>query len=172
MKQLFIILFGVALLAGIADAQTYVNYSLKNFVLNGGVYTASTNIIISSNTLVHAMSVLKTDNISDRYLTVQYPGGQTVYQEGSLIDTGSSFVGPCVVQIIATSSNNSNPEIDVTMQYTTVNTAPSSVGVLQVPNRTVAVTLQSSSNLTTWTTATNGNYGASDQYRFFRVSMQ
>ena len=175
MKRLQIFLFVFALLAGIADAQTYINYSLNNFALNGGVYTASTNILVSSNTLVQVMGTLKTDNISACYITVQYNGAQTVVKQGigfNFIAQGSPFVGPCTMKIIATSSDNINPEADVTVQYQTVNTAPSSVGVLQVPNKTVAVALQSSSNLSTWTTATNGIYGGTDQYRFFRVSLQ
>lgn len=165
-------------LAGLTlSAQTYSRVSLTNFVLNGGEYVAITNIAVGSNLWVQVMGMQSTTNIENPYgteMAVQYPGGPWTYPNG--LDYGiyqlQPVLGPCTIRFTAWSVNNVSPSLYVLLQYSTVNVAPSPMGVVQSPGQAVTVNLQSSTNLSIWATTTNGVYGAGDKYRFFRVNLQ
>ena len=170
-----------------APAQTFVRIGLTNFTLNGGVITATTNISVGQGMLVHINSVQYSPNVSGedefgntfKYLGVtvgvQYPGGPWVYpnQDDFQIGIeGHPILGPCTLRITATATDKVNAAAYVLLRYETVNVAPLPTGVVQPPNQPVKVSLQSSMNLTTWETATNGNYGPTNGFRFFRVLLQ
>ena len=163
----------------IAHGQTYTRYAVTNFVANGGNYVATTNITVGANMSAMVSALWATTNLD--YLggggfvwKVQYPeSSQWCYLWGNTSSgTPSTVVGPCTIQLVCTSINNNSPTAFFILQTAPVNVSPAPIGVVQPLSQTVTVALQSSTDLTSWSTATNGVYGGTDSYRFFRVNLR
>lgn len=92
----------------------YSQLSLTNFLLNAGVYTATTNITVPTNMVLRLVAAgLYTTDINGFSETIQYANGPVTYPSGATHNwvAGSSILGPCTVQLSATSADNLNPTI-------------------------------------------------------------
>lgn len=151
-----------------AQAQsTFINHRL-NFVGN----SASTNLAIGTNILFRIVSAWGL-NVTSGTFGVQFPGGPMMTSDFATVETtleAEPVLGPCTVQLTFQGANN--PASYVTAQYEVVNTTLPAQGVIVQPAGSGAViNLETSTNLTTWASATNGVYARTNLNRFFRMSL-
>jgi hypothetical protein len=163
------LLFASLFLCVAAQAQsTFVNYRL-NFV--GGI--AATNIVVGANVLARQVNSLG-NNLTGGTVTVVYPGVAPITLDlanaANYSILTSPFLGPCTLQVSFHGSAGAAGVL--LMQYDVVNaTLPAQGVIVQPAGSGAAVSLQSSTNLTTWAAATNGVYSATGQNRFFRMGL-
>jgi hypothetical protein len=166
LKPVLALLALLVCLTGQAQS-TFVNYRLN---IVGGV--ASTNISVGPNTLVRGANSQGV-NLTGATMTVTYPGAPAI--SINLADPASAdiftkpILGPCTIQFSLTGAAGAVGFM--LLQYDVVNTTLPAQGVLVQPaGHGAAVSFQSSTDLTTWSTATNGVYAAG-QNRFFRMGL-
>jgi len=165
------ILWILLLAAGVGRAQTYVNYKLTSFAWNGSSYVASTNIIVPTNTLLTVRSMGASPNISSAVLTLQYPGAAAIVDSDPTTWLNYPVLGPVTGTITASSSSSSGNFANMLVEFDTANTTPLLQGYAVQPNgRSATILLESSTNLATWTTATNGTYAATNRAMFYRLN--
>lgn len=151
-----------ALTCLVARAQTtFTNYTLNQF--SSGV--ASLNLTVPGNTLLRVLNQ-QSLYVKGTGATIKYVNSPTM--NFSLTDKLPAL-GPCTLSLYATGSVSST--ITFMVQYETVNLSTYQSSFVQPAGAAATITLQSSTNLTTWTTATNGSYPPSDNNRFFRMAL-
>jgi hypothetical protein len=104
-----------------------------------------------------------------------YAGEGTFYggPEYLVASRNSTVLGPATVNF---NYYNSSPYTDynlaLLLKFEAVNATPAISGfAVQPPSQTASISLQTSTNLTTWTTITNAVYPATNSARFFRMDM-
>src|SRR5213078_2089588 len=113
-------------------------------------------------------------HLTSGIVTVLYPGALPItidLANSATADALSNpFLGPCTLQF---SIQGSAGAVSVfLMQIDVVNATLPAQGVLVQPAGSGAsISLESSTNLTTWAAATSGVYPASDKNRFFRMGL-
>ena len=167
------IVLALLLLVGhLASGQTLFNVRLTGS-WNGTFYSAGTNIVAGTNQTIRLLNFLVQGNLNSASATVHYPGlgGFTLpIQDNSIF--GVPILGPATNYIECSWSGNAVPnEAVFLVQLDTVNTAASPGGtMIQPAGFASTLALQTSTNLTTWTTLTNTIWGKTNTSRFFRMS--
>lgn len=132
-----------------------------------------TNILVPANTLLKIVTVQdrSSENLN---LNVVYPDSTNVFPLPIYSNFGSTtlkpeVLGPANVFVYAYPGQ----EGFITGEITAVNVTPAVTGfAVQPSNIGASVTLESSTNLVTWSSATNGVYDKSTSSRFFRLNLQ
>lgn len=166
----------IALLAALivnANAQTFVSYKLASFVnVSPGVYAATTNITVATNVLLTFPNVQGTTNITGFAFAFQYPGLGTITeypQDYSFYST--PILGPCTITCTVYAPSASTSAL-LLAKFDNVNgTATPGGNVVQPAGFTATISLQTSTNLTTWNTITNASFPKTNVNRFFRMGM-
>lgn len=97
------------------------------------------------------------------YSDIPILGPATVYFNGTFSRTGN----------VSNGLSTNNGLVCLIGQFTQVNVTPALQGYAVQPNgKTATVQLQTSTDLTTWQTATNGTYPATNQAAFYRLKME
>lgn len=164
------------LAAGIvnANAQTFVSYKLATFVnVAPGVYSAATNITVATNVLLTFPNVQGSTNITGFAFAFQFPGLATITEypvDASFYST--PILGPCTITCTANASSAVNTAALLLARFDSVNgTATPGGNLVQPAGFTATVSLQTSTNLTTWTTITNTSFPKTNANRFFKTSL-
>lgn len=164
----------LAVLTVSADAQTFVSYKLGSFVnVSPGVYQATTNITVATNTLLTFPNVQGTTNITGFAFAFQFPGLSTITeypQDATFYST--PVLGPCTINCTVNASSASGTAALLLARFDNVNgNAVPGGSLVQPAGFTATVSLQTSTNLTTWTTITNASYAKTNSNRFFKTSI-
>lgn len=171
MKKLFASFF--ALLTLTTSAQTFVSYKLGTFVnVSPGVYQATTNITVATNTLLTFPNVQGTTNITGFAFAFQFPGLSTITeypQDATFYST--PILGPCTITATVNASSAVGTAALLLARFDNVNGTSAPGGLVQPAGFTASVKLETSTNLTTWTTITNTSYPKTNGNRFFRTSL-
>jgi hypothetical protein len=138
-------------------AQNYFTFEIST---NGAVLEIPANTLA---TIINAQF--------DQIVSYKNPFGETNFMadDSTRINYPACYLGPSSLIFGQVSSFNGFAVI----KFETVNTTPSLQGYGVQPNgKAATVEMQTSSDLTTWTTATNGTYPATNSAAFYRLKMQ
>jgi len=100
--------------------------------------------------------------------------GQQLWNIKGSPTEGTIIKGPATFRTIATPNTNNPPPYNysaMTVKIMPETFSVNKTAILPPGTNQVLVTLESSTNLTTWSATTNGIYGSPDTARFFRVHM-
>jgi hypothetical protein len=160
-RLIFLVLF-VSLAA--SAQTTFINHRATFAGTSGSLV-----LPIGSNTLFRVAN-LWGSGLSSGTLSVQFPGGPVFNANLFTItpdDLKAPILGPATVSFAVQGA-----ALYVTAQYDVVNTTLPAQGlVVQPAGIGATMTLQVSTNLTTWTSATNGVYPIANVNRFFRMKL-
>lgn len=162
------------IVSSISAQTTFVSYKLGNFVnVSPGVYSATTNITVATNVLLTFPNVQGTANITGFSFAFQYPGLATITENPTDFTFYSTpILGPCTITCTVNASSAANTAALLLAKFDNVNgTATPGGNIVQPAGFTATVSLQTSTNLTTWTTITNASFGKTNANRFFRTSL-
>jgi len=176
MKTLIIVFGAVLLIACSAFGQTYINIPLTPALPNN-------SIVVPTNTVFHLVHVRTTDvtgalatpgptGTAGVTYSVDYPNLPTMsYSDQDLAPYLSlPVLGPATVNLLG-SFRDTNGAAMCLVMLEPVNTTPALVGfAVQPAKNSATIALETSTNLMTWTPATNGTYGATNSARFFRMN--
>jgi len=163
----------LCLLALPAFGQTYFNYKLTNWDnLNSD---AQVVFDVPSNSVFTAVAVTASNAAG---LESQYPEStnwiQLLYSDSGVAFSGPSpkVLGPAKIRFSGMGENSRNDIAVLLGKFETVNTTPALAGYGVQPNgKTATVSLETSADLQTWQTATNGTYPATNAAAFYRLKM-
>lgn len=99
---------------------------------------------------------------------------QTLWNISGSPTEGTIIRGPATFRTIATPNTNNPPPYNyscMTVRITPEIFSANQTAILPPGTNQVAVTLETSTNLLSWTAATNGIYGSPDTARFFRIHL-
>jgi hypothetical protein len=160
MKSLIITLavaFAVA-----ARAQTFVNFHVPA----AGTNFCAPTFCVPTNTLAKFVSF---QNYYPEDLFFNYPSSTNEFAFETFGETPSptlTVLGPAIITFWHPGEGFVLIELDA------VNTTPAISGfAVQPSNAGASIALETSTNLTTWTAATNGVYDKDSSARFFRMDM-
>ena len=151
-----------------AFGQTYINVPLANT----NSYDATNSIDVPTNTLFQVVGVFSPQSISfSIYVTYDsFPEMRAQYPFDNGYSKPLPIVGPAKVKLVASAGTNMPSMCLIKLEP--VNSTPMLNGfAVQAPNNSATINLETSTNLSIWTTATNGTYEATNQARFFRMNM-
>jgi len=166
------ILLAVLVLASpLAHAQTLFNLKLPAFALVGGTYNSITNVPVPTNTTARILSFLTTANVTGGTLTVTFAGSPAFPIDIATQEfLNIPILGPCTVGVSINAASAAAAGI-ILVELQPVNTAVNPGGTMIQPTGfTTSLALQTSTNLTTWSTLTNTIWGKTNTARFFRMS--
>jgi hypothetical protein len=147
------------------QAKTFVNYIVPNSGLN-----YSTNVIVPTNTIAKIVNFNYAGSLTSAVVTITYAGTPTfasVYPAW----LNTPIMGPVTLNVAVKSQTPTGNAFFALAEFDPVNTTPQLAGFAVQPNgKTASITLESSTNLTTWTTATNGTYPATNRAQFYRMN--
>lgn len=103
---------------------------------------------------------------TNAFLATTYPGGAKMATTNLV-----QVVGPCRLELFSVSFTAPDQEAVATVELFPNGASPVQRTAVAPAGWPVAVRLESSVDLVTWQTATNGAWPASDAHRFFRVSL-
>jgi len=179
MKTLLTVL--LLAIAAQGRAQTYCQITVTNFNFDGRYYSQTTsNLDVPAGTLFTVINTYESDGNFNGYggVSAEYPQttNQIYIQIGSLNGYSGGepkVLGPCTIHFTC-DGNSSRGDIAVLIgKLETVNITPALTGYGVQPNgKTATVQLQTSTDLTTWTTATNGTYAATNSAAFYRMKLE
>jgi len=140
-----------------AGGQTFVNYHLTATV---------TNIVVPTNTLLKIVSLSHPPSENDG-CDVNYTALPNKYHYAL------GFTGTGLPSVLGPASITFYPGDRVVLaELDVVNVQPSTGFAVQPAASGATIALETSTNLTTWDTATNGNYDGTQAARFFRLNLQ
>ena len=146
-------------------AQTFVNYVVPNSGLN-----YSTNVVVPTNTIAKILDFNYTGSLTSAVVTLTYagvPSFTSVYPAW----LNTPVMGPVTLNLTVKSQTASGNALFLLAQFDVVNTTPELAGFAVQPNgKTASIKLETSTNLTTWITATNGTYPATNRAQFYRMN--
>jgi len=79
--------------------------------------------------------------------------------------------GPALFRLKSSPRSPANGDAFITLEITPASFPPDKTLVVEPNQGNVAITLQGSTNLLNWSTATNAIYGTTNQAQFFRIKM-
>lgn len=82
---------------------------------------------------------------------------------------GATITGPATFTVVAQGQDNRGL---LTLKIMPNTFAPDKTLIIPPGTNQFSISLESSTNLVNWSTATNGIYGSPDEARFFRIHMQ
>jgi hypothetical protein len=167
------------------QAQNFVRYTLKDWVLEysqtnssyiENIYTNTLSFTVPTNTIFKATILCET---ATPYLEAQYPDANTrVYVGAAMADsrTGQTpVIGPATIYLtgnLYTYDGTSNGTLILLAEFDAVNTSPAIQGfAVQPANSSAQIGLETSTDLKSWQTTTNGIYGLTNYARFFRMNL-
>lgn len=176
MKE-FIAVFATAIMVACsALGQTYFNVPLTPT-------SPSNSIVVPTNTVFHLLHVRTTDpsgalgtpgplGITQIILAVDYPNLPTMrYAQDDTPSFSLPVLGPATANLLG-SFSDTNSAVMCLVKLEAVNATPDIRGFAVQPAKSSAtIALETSTNLTIWTPATNGNYSATNSARFFRMNL-
>ena len=161
----------LAVLAGVSfaclsvHAQTFVNYVIPNSGLS-----YSTNVVVPTNTIAKIVDFNYTGSLTSAVGTLTYAGAPSftsVYPAW----LNTPVMGPVMLNLTVKSQTASGNAFFLLAEFDAVNTTPELAGFAVQPNgKPASITLETSTNLTTWATATNGTYPATNRAQFYRMN--
>ena len=156
-----------ALAALSASAQSFANFPFT-FTSSG-----STNFIVATNQTATMRSLLTTA-VTGATLSFAFPSLQTMTvnlaatPQPPFLD--HPIMGPCTVTLSFTASGSAS--VNALVEFNTVNASANPGGTMVLPQGfSGSIALQSSINLTTWSTMTNAAFAKTNANRFFRMSL-
>jgi hypothetical protein len=165
-------IIALCLFAAAVHAQTFVKFPVISFVLTGSSYVGSASFNIPTNTTATLLNAQGSPNVTGIGLTIQEPGLQEVKIADASESENVPELGPATVTFFFTSAVPDADSASFLVRFDTVNTTPALSGFGVVPNgKTSTIALQSSTNLITWTSATNGTYAATNTAKFYRMAL-
>jgi hypothetical protein len=148
-------------------AQTYVNFSTNNY--SGTVAVLS--FTIPTNTIVKLLNLNGSDSIFAVGATYQPQGWPITHDSDATVLYNLPVIGPATATLLYTSNVTSGNYASALVEFDAVNTTPQSAGFLVQPNgHQATVLLQESTNLTAWTSITNGTFPATNRAAFYRIN--
>tara|TARA_R110000868_G_scaffold365871_2_gene628780 strand:- start:602 stop:1129 length:528 start_codon:yes stop_codon:yes gene_type:complete len=158
-----------------AHAQSsFFNYKVTSFPqFSPGVFKGVTNVVVGTNTIAKFVGIQTAGGVNNVDIIINNPGLPAVAANWTTDDVlNTRMLGPCTVTVTATSSTSANTLALFLVQFETVNTSPTpGQMVIQPSGFDAVVTLEASTNLTTWQTITNASFPKMSGNRFFRTSI-
>jgi hypothetical protein len=175
------IILSLLLFASMSHAQTFVNYKISQWKpiapnTDSTDYTNLISIEVPQNTLLKIVSITGIDD-SESHGKVFYPESETGWQFPLVTYSANQpkppveFLGSCRVTY-SVRVYDSNQVVSILARFDTVNQSPDVRGLaVQPASKGASVELQTSADLQTWNTATNGTYPATNSAQFYRLKM-
>ena len=177
MKTLITVFAAATWVACSAFGQTYINIPLTPT-------SPSNSIVVPTNTVFHLVHVRTTDvtgvlatpgptGTAGLTYSVDYANLPTMsYSDQDLAPYLSlPVLGPATVNLLG-SFRDTNGAAMCLVMLESVNATPDLRGfAVQPAKSSAAIALETSTNLTNWTPATNGTYSATNSARFFRMNL-
>jgi hypothetical protein len=156
--------------------QTYINIPLTPASQNSSV-------VVPTNTVFHLLHIRTTDptgaqgtpgplGITQITFSVDYPNLATMaYAQDNTAISSLPVLGPATVNLLG-SFRDTNSAAMCLIKLEAVNATPDIRGFAVQPAKSSAtIALETSTNLTSWTPASNGIYSATNSARFFRMNL-
>jgi hypothetical protein len=175
MKTLITILAAAIMIASSALGQTYLNIPLTPASPNN-------SFVVPTNTVFHVLHVRTTDpsgagaqqggDPTAIAFNVDYPNLPTMhYAQDDALVFSLPVLGPATVALQGI-FHDTNSAVMCLVKLEAVNATPDIRGFAVQPAKSSAtIALETSTNLTNWTPATNGTYSATNSARFFRMNL-
>lgn len=141
--------------------------SLRIFNFQPTNLVDSVTLDVGTNELARVLDFQRT--FANARLAVIYREPEQILE----LQRGAAVLGPATVRLFVFPSWTSGDSAAAVVELSQVNPPADAQKTAVAPaGYPVTVSLESSTNLVTWQTATNGAWPASDAHRFFRVNLK